>query len=162
MHKLIKIDKKQSKIPYLHTTIPVEKSISEIKELLIKYGCERVITDSSKVRIGNKDYPAEMMGFVHKGTRYIIHFPITITFKGRYNEEILDMRISGRIVYNKIKALLVDVEIDYLNFNQAMVQFIAIPTSNGEIVSLAEYVELNQKQIQGGITNFFQIGDGSK
>lgn len=161
MHKVIKIVSNQkSLIPYLQTRVSLESSLSDIKELLRKYGCERVISDDSNQVIGNKTYRVYTIGFQQKGIRYIIHFPITVIVKGKVKQEIVDMRVSGRIVYNKIKSLLVDVEIGYLSFSQAMVQFIAIPAPNGDIMSMAEYVELNQNQLQTGITKFFQIGDG--
>jgi hypothetical protein len=140
--------------------VSLESSISDIKELLRKYGCERVITDDSDLVITNKTYRVYTIAFQQKGIRYIVQFPVTTIVKGREKKEIIDMKISGRIVYNKIKSLLVDVEIGYLSFSQAMIQFVAIPTPNGDVVSMAEYVESNQIQLQSGINNFFQIGDG--
>ena len=69
------------------------------------------------------------------------------------------MNVSGRIVYNKVKALLIDVDIEYLDFAQAMVPFMLLPTASGRPTTVTDILTLGTideraKQVR------FLLGDG--
>jgi hypothetical protein len=113
--------------PYTYTEAPFDRSLASIEALLQKFGCTR-IAKSQDLR-GN--VPLITLLFEKEGVAYVIPFPVTY-----YPKEKLNMAISGRIVYYKVKALLVDVEIGMLSFLQAMSPYLAI-----EGAPLYEYVE---------------------
>jgi hypothetical protein len=69
------------------------------------------------------------------------------------------MNVSGRIMLNKIKALLVDVEMEFLSFEQAMMPFQLIAGRDGQPVTIQDYVDENRDTIASG-KNVFMLGDG--
>jgi len=143
-HKTVTLRKRGEKergAAYVETSVPFSRSLSEIKDLLNRYGCEKVLEFTE--RCG--DITQYSLAFENRGSKFLIEFPITY-LKGKPPK--LNMNISGRIIYNKVKALLVDVEIDYLDFSQAMVPFMLLPTASGRPVTVTDLLTLedvNQK-----------------
>lgn len=128
-HKIVTLKRG---FPYTSTTVPFQKSVGQIMGMLGKYGCTRigVVTDTIE------DFQTTTMVFERAGAAYLIEFPVTYfeNSKGRR----LNMNISGRIIHDRIKALLVDVEIGYLDFSQAMMAYRAIPGPDGRAVALQD------------------------
>ncbi|MCJ7697787.1 MAG: hypothetical protein MUO73_05615 [Thermoplasmata archaeon] len=163
-HKFIEIKKARKTImPYLNTTVSFDKSFSEIQALLIKFGCEDLLTRTQPGIVPKLNIPCTFysIGFIQKGTKFLIEFPITIVLTGRYSgNKAVNMNISGRIIYNKVKAMLVDVEIDYLTFQQAMLPYMMLQSPDGRSVPLADFIDENRQQLQSGVGQFFALGNG--
>lgn len=148
--------KNKSILPYLNTTVTFEKSFGEIQGLLMRFGCSDLITrQTPSVVPGTKlNCTQYMIGFVQKGNHFLIEFPILIVPVGRNNEKQVRMNVSGRIMLNKIKALLVDVEMEFLSFEQAMMPFQLIAGRNGSPVTIQDYVDENRADIAMGKSVF--------
>ena len=101
-----------------------------------------------------------MIVFVQKGNHFLIEFPIFIVPVGRNNEKQVRMNVSGRIILNKIKSLLVDVELEFLSFEQAMMPYQLIADRNGQPVTIQDYIDDNRKEIATG-KNVFMLGEGT-
>ncbi|HOX36264.1 MAG TPA: hypothetical protein PLO06_11255 [Methanoregulaceae archaeon] len=149
-HKVITIDiterrdshgHRRRALPYSDTDVGFNQSLGQIKDMLQKFKCERVIDFSESCK--GQEYTIHTVGFEKDGLRYLIEFPITYVenSKGRR----LDMNVSGRIVYYRVKALLVDAEINYLTFHEAMLSYLALPTPQGP----KSVMEVVQEQIEG-------------
>lgn len=68
------------------------------------------------------------------------------------------MDISGRIIHDRIKALLIEVEIGASPFNAAMIQFRALPDpKTGKPVPLENYVIENPDRVALGKFGDFQF-----
>jgi len=137
--------KPDAPLPYTKTHIPFEKSISDIKSLLKKFGADEVMVyeNGEEVKIA----------FRKGGIPYIIDFPI-IYIEGPKTKARLSMDISGRIVYNRIKTILLDVELGTLSFMQAMLRNVALPSPQG-LIPLGDVIEAQQdKIIKGGLVEF--------
>ncbi len=132
--------KSNSRFPYIDTDVALEKSIDDIKKLLKKFQCEEILQYES----------GETMRLIFKkgGVPYIIDFPV-IYIEGKGTAPRLAMQVSGRIVFNEIKATLVNVEMGALDFMQAMLRHIALPAPQG-ITSLGELVESQKDKIIKG------------
>jgi hypothetical protein len=63
------------------------------------------------------------------------------------------MHVSGRVVYNRLKVILLDVEIGSLSFMQAMLRTVALPTPQG-LISLGEVVEAQKDRVITGQIDF--------
>jgi hypothetical protein len=101
-----------------------------------------------------------MIGFVQKGNHFLIEFPIFIIPVGRNHEKEVKMNIGGRIMLNKVKALLVDVELEYLSFEQAMMPFQLVTGTDGKPVTIQDYVDEKRPLIANG-KNIFLLGGGN-
>lgn len=129
MNKVIRL--KHGSLPYTHTketTPSLDKSINEIKALLLKFKCERFQVGEDR----RGEEPLITLWFERLGQVYKLDFPVT------YINEKLDMRVSGRIMYNHIKALLVAAEINYLDFSQVMMGYRALPDGKGGAVTIQD------------------------
>jgi len=119
-HKILKL--KKDTLPYTHErkanpTPSLERSIEEIKKLLIKF-------KAGQFNINERhegDLVLITLAFERLGQVYMLEFPVT------YLNDKLDMRVSGRIMYHHLKALLVAVETTYLDFSQALMGYRALP-----------------------------------
>lgn len=157
-HKVVTIKTGRHKvISYIDTEISFERSLSEIQTLLLKYNCERIIHDYQLRQRGSVVEPLHTLGFVQKGTKFIIEFPVV--FLERKSGKVLRMEVSGRIMFNKIKALLIDVELGYLDFREAMIPYAALQAPDGRIVSVTDAFIESSDQLQQGIF-FPQLGSG--
>lgn len=128
------------KFPYIDTDIPFERSIEEILKLLNKFKCDEILT----YRAGDEF----KIAFKKGGWPYLIEFPFTYT-QGKRRQRELNMRISGRIVYNRIKSVLVDATLDELEFMQAMFRYVALPTPSG-LVLLTDIVAAQKDKVIKG------------
>ena len=118
-------------MPYTHIsrdTPSFDRSVAQIETMLATFGCARM-------QVG-KEYAQDSiratLWFEFHGAVHKIDFPVT------YLNDKLDMRVSGRLIYHHIKALLVAVETDYMDFAQAMMQYRALPDGNGALVAMHE------------------------
>jgi hypothetical protein len=163
-HKVIEIIRKQGKMPYLDTTVDFNKSFGEVQALLRKFGCEDIMTRSQVSSVPKLKIHCDLhtIAFVHKGTKFLIEFPVVIVTQGRFGDERkLNMNVSGRIIFNKVKAMLVDVEIEYLTFSQAMMPFRIVAAQDGRPITMQEFVDENQTRLAdpGGMERLL-IGSG--
>ena len=112
---------------YVNTKVSFENSKHQIKQMLKKNGCDK-IADFEDTSTG-----LSKIIFEKDNVSFIVEFPITYVERGRkFNKtKDLDMKVSGRIIHDRIKSLLIAIEINYLNFTQAMMPFIALQSSNG-------------------------------
>lgn len=163
--KIIEIRRKDGKMPYLDTEVAFDKSFAEVQALLRKFGCEDVFTRSQASTIPKMKIPCTLfsIGFIHKGTKFLIEFPVTVIVQGRNDaDRKLNMNVSGRIVLNKVKALLVDVEIEYLTFEQAMLPFQLVAARDGRTVTVAQFVDENRdKMLNVGAMECLLLGGGA-
>jgi len=131
-HKIITLKRG---FPYVGTTVPFQTSIGQIMGMLGKHKCARigVVTEAAG------DITTTTIVFERAGASYLVEFPVTYyqDSKGRR----LNMNISGRIIHDRIKALLIDVEINYLEFSQAMMAYRAIPGPEGRPITLQDAYE---------------------
>ena len=169
MHKIITIwigggtdrsGRRRKPMPYAGTDTPFLRSVAEIKAMLQKFKCETII-DYQKQGTDPKygDLAFNTIGFEKDGLKYLIEFPITFVenSKGKH----LNMDISGRIVYNRIKALLVDAEIEYLTFHEAMLPYLALQTPHGPM-SVMEVVQSQLSEIKKGTSGLFLLPGGNR
>lgn len=140
-----KIINLESKFPYLTTDVPLEQSKNDIKALLRKFKCEEILDYESGENV--------RIAFKKQGIPYIIDFPV-IYVEGKKTKMRPAPQIAGRIVYNKIKAVLADLTLEESDeFMQAMLRFIGIPTPQG-MISLGELVEMQKDKIIKGQIEF--------
>lgn len=142
-------------LPYAETGVGFNQSVGQIKDLLEKFNCEKIVDFSETIK--GQPYPVRTVGFQKDGLRYLIDFPITYIENSKYKK--LNMDVSGRIVFNRIKALLVDAEIEYLTFHEAMLPYLALPTPNGTI-SVMEAVQSQIENIKSGTQGLFLLTRG--
>jgi len=142
----------QKGFPYWDTEVPFERSLEQIKAMLRKHGCQKIaeMTDGDIAKVV----------FEKEGRIYLIDFPITyIEKKNRHQKTTeLAMRISGRIIHDRIKALLVGVEVQYMGFHQAMVGFLAVQGPEGRPVALMDRVD----DLKGKMDQLFLPDPGVK
>jgi len=130
--------------PYRNTDVPFEKSLADIKNLLRKFKCDEILTHEAGDLI--------KIAFKKEGIPYMIDFPL-IYLEGKKTPARLEMGISGRIVYNRLKANLLEVEIGSLSFMQAMLRSVALPSAQG-LVTMGEVVEAQKDSIIKGQISF--------
>lgn len=138
---------------YTRTDVPIEKSMAEIRKMLQDAGCSRIGTqDDMRGKI-----PLYTLIFEKDGIPFMIEFPI-IYERVRGRADNLRMDLSGRIIRDRIKALLIEVEIGVSPFPAAMAQFTAIADrSTGAPVQMENYLLDHQKEIPAG-TLFLSAG----
>ncbi|MFA7121543.1 MAG: hypothetical protein WC277_08665 [Bacilli bacterium] len=131
-HKVVSLKRG---FPYTSTTVPFQTSVGQIMGLLGKYKCARigVVTEAAG------DITTTTLVFERDGATYLVEFPITYYIDSRGKR--LNMNISGRIIHDRLKALLIDVEIGYLDFSQAMMGYRALPDGSGKMISLQDAYE---------------------
>lgn len=162
MHKFINVNaKNKSILPYLNTTVDFTKSFGEIQGLLMKFGCADLITRQTPSKVPGTTLNCTLytIGFVQKGNHFLIEFPVFIVPFGRDYHKEVRMNVSGRIMLNKVKALLVDVEMEFLSFEQAMMPFQLIAGRDGLPTTIQDYIDENRAEIATG-KNVFMLGDG--
>lgn len=144
VHKIVTLKKRDRSghdSPYVSTEVLFSRSLVQIKELLDRYGCEKILEFTEK----RQDLLYYSLAFENRGVKFLVEFPITYLAG---NPSKLSMNVSGRIIYNKIKALLVDVEINYLDFNQAMVPFMLLPTPSGQPVTATDILTIEDAEVR--------------
>ena len=145
MHKKVKLEQGYN---YTGTTVPFSRSVGQIKDLLTSHG---VLKIAEMTDFNTEGEQISTIAFEHFGIPYVIEFPITYV-KYVKKPDALNMNISGRIVFDRIKALLIQVDIEYLSFSQAMMPFIAIPSETGTmgVKPLEESILENDEQLKSG------------
>ncbi len=74
---------------------------------------------------------------------------------------ILMIAISGRIIHDRIKALLIEVELDVLDFSQGMMAFLAIRGKTGRPQALQDYIVDNKERLATGTFDItYQLPEG--
>ena len=157
-HKIVTLRKRKKDghdSPYVTTDIPFGRSLTEIKDMLRRYGCEKILTFEEVVG----SIPAHSLAFDFKGTKFLIEFPITYLANPNGSGKALNMNVSGRIIYYKVKALLIDVELNHLDFNQAMVPFMLLPTASGRPTTVTDILTIRDvNERSRGVQ--FMLGNG--
>lgn len=154
MHKVVKLKVLgNGHYPYEGTKATLEMSVGEIKTLLGKHGCTRIaeMTDQR-----GKD-PLVTLAWEHSGIPFMVEFPVTYSPQGK-----LRMEISGRIIFHRIKAMLIEVEIDLWSFTQAMSPFLALPGADGRLEPMYDYVEEHRAELTARVLIFPQLTTGER
>ncbi len=136
--------KPDAPLPYTKTVIPFDRSILDVKALLKKFGADEIMVYENNLEV--------KIAFRKGGVPYIIDFPL-IYIEGPKTPARLSMEISGRIVYNRIKTILLDVELGTLSFMQAMLRNVALPSAQG-LVPLGDIIEAQADKIIKGQVEF--------
>ena len=127
---------------YTGTAVSFDRSLLQIQAMLEKHGCSRIAIQKDM----RGEIPTVTLLFEKAGMPFIIEFPII--YERRKNvPDKLRMDVSGRIIHDRIKALLIEVELDILDFSQAMMSFIAIPDKTGRPQMLQDFVLDNKNQL---------------
>lgn len=152
-HKIAKIELGAN---YTGTTVSFDRSIMQIQAMLEKHKCSRIAIQKDM----RGDIPTVTLLFEKAGLPYIIEFPIIYERRKR-DADKLRMDISGRIIHDRIKALLIEVELNVLDFSQGMMAFLAIPDKSGRPQALQDYVMDNRNQLaQGTFDIKYQLPEG--
>jgi hypothetical protein len=130
---------------YAATTVPFDKSLSQIKTLLQQHGCTKIAVQEDTAG----EFPLVTLLFMKDSLPDMIQFPVTYLEKSKKGRE-LKMEISGRIIHDRVKALLIEVDIHMADFSQAMMRFIALPSSDGQLRTLENVVLEQRDRIAGG------------
>jgi hypothetical protein len=146
--------KKHRHFPYADSSTPIHQSIAEIKTLLNRFTCERIIDYSET---GRDSVALHTVGFEKDGNRFLIEFPITYT--ENKSGKKLNMSVSGRIVLNRVKALLIDAEIEAMSFQEAMLPYLLLPTTSGRPMTVSDILTLPDIGERSRETTFL-LGDG--
>jgi len=141
-HKIVRINPGAN---YTSTTVNFDRSILQIQAMLEKHKCSRIAIQKDM----RGDLPTVTLLFEKDGIPYIIEFPI-IYEKRKNTPDKLRMDVSGRIIHDRIKALLIEVELNILDFSQGMMAFLAISDKTGRPQSLQDFVLDNKGKITPG------------
>jgi hypothetical protein len=167
MHKVITVwvgrgdsrGRSHAGLPYAKTETPFDRSVADIKALLRKFECDKIADFSETVKdpkMGRIELVT--IGFEKDGMKYLIEFPIT--FVEHSGGKHLNMDVSGRIIYNRIKAQLTDLEIGYLTFHEAMFANLAIPSAEGGAKTIMDVVQDQLPSIRQGSFSLLQLMPG--
>jgi hypothetical protein len=131
---------------YKETEVPIDRTMAEIKTMLVKNGCSRIgIQDDMRGK-----FPLYTLIFEKDSMPYMIEFPVV--YERRASGDRLNMNLSGRIIRDRIKALLMEVEIGMSPFPAAMAQFVAIADrSTGQPTQMENYIAEHPKEIPSGM-----------
>lgn len=154
-HKIVRIE---SGANYTGTTVNFDRSAMQIQMMLEKHKCSRIAIQKDM----RGELPTVTILFEKAGLPYIIEFPI-IYEKRKRDADKLRMDVSGRIIHDRIKALLIEVELNVLDFSQGMMSFLAIPDKTGRPQALQDYVLDNKGQLATGSFDItYQLPEGKK
>ena len=130
---------------YTGTVVEFTRSIEQIKQMLMKHGCAQI---GEMRTIDNQGIPCIVLVFKNHDTPFAIEFPITYV-RTKSGKKELNMNISGRIIHDRVKSLLVEVDIGYLDFTQAMMPYLIVSTQTGQM-ALEDAVRLNEDSFKRG------------
>jgi hypothetical protein len=131
---------------YTKTEVSLDRSMNEIKKMLLDNGCTRIGTQEDL----RGKVPIHTLIFEKDGLPFMIEFPVVYE-RLRNNPDKLRMDLSGRIIRDRIKVLLMEVEIGASPFTAAMAQFVAIADrSTGHPVQMENYMLEHQSEIPSG------------
>jgi hypothetical protein len=152
-HKIVKISPGAN---YTGTTVNFDRSVLQIQAMLEKHKCSRIAIQKDM----RGDLPTITLLFEKAGLPYIIEFPIIYESR-KHTVDKLRMDVSGRIIHDRIKAMLIEVELNVLDFSQGMMAFLAIPDKTGRPQALQDYVLENKNQISAGTFDItYQLPSG--
>lgn len=149
-HKMVVLKRTGSHYPYEGTKVPFDRSMGQIKGMLAKHGCARIAEMNDR----RGEAPQVTLMWEKEGIPFMVEFPITYSPRKE-----LRMEISGRIIHDRIKAMLIEVEIDLWSFVQAMSPFLALPGRDGRPEPMYEYVEEHRAELTAHSQIFPQIED---
>lgn len=150
--RIVKLKRTGNHYPYESTQVPLEKSIAAIKILLTKHGCTRI----AEMTDHRGKEALVTLAWEQSGIPFMVEFPIIYAPGGAPR-----MDVSGRIIHDRIKAMLIEVEIDLWSFVQAMSPFIALPGPDGKAEPMYEYITEHGAALTKGLPLFPQLGGGS-
>jgi len=148
--------------PYYNTEVSFDRSLMQIQAMLEKHKCTRIVLQKDL----RGDTPTTTLLFEKAGLPFIIEFPVIYTEKSTGNSyspkvKQLKMEISGRIIHDRIKALLIDVELGVQNFEQALLQFLLVRGKDGQPEMLQDFVLERRDQLaQGTFDIAYQLPSG--
>jgi len=141
-HKIVML---KSDAHYMGTTVNFERSLSQIQAMLEKHGCTR-IANQKDIR---GEYPLISLLFEKDNIPYLIDFPVIYEEKKRGPKE-LRMDVSARVIHDRIKALLIEQEMNLMDFSQAMMQFLALPDGHGGMTMMQDRILEQYDQLSQG------------
>ncbi len=149
---------------YYGTTVPFDKSMNDIIKLLRKHNCSK-IAPIEQAGIP----PLHTLFFEKDRMPYLIEFPLTYIEKRNGNQysplvKHLHMQISGRVIHDRIKALLIEVEFGIYEFEEVMMPMLLVKDNAGRNKSLSEFITENKDRIVTGtvfatVQNLLPAGD---
>jgi hypothetical protein len=136
---------KPNRTIYKETEVPIDRTMAEIKLMLVRNGCSRIgIQDDMRGEI-----PLYTLIFEKDNLPYMIEFPVV--YERRASGNRLNTNLSGRIIRDRIKVLLMEVEIGMSPFTAAMAQFVAIADrSTGKPTPMENYIAEHSEEIPAG------------
>jgi hypothetical protein len=159
-HKIVTIDIRGKKhFPYLEEHVNFQNSVSQIQTLLQKYQCDQIATAQKQVTdTKHGSFTVHSLAFIVRGERFLIEFPVIYIRNSQ--RTTLRMDISGRVVFHKLKALLIDVEIGYLDFMEAMMPYRVITLPDGRQMPLVDYVIQHGTELSAGTADLLALPGG--
>lgn len=148
--------------PYYDTDVSFDRSLMQIQAMLEKHKCSRIALQKDM----RGDIPTTTLLFEKNGLPFIIEFPVIYTEKSTGNQHSpkvkkLKQEISGRVIHDRIKALLIDVEIGVQDFEQALLQFLLVRGKDGRPQMLQDFVLERKDQLaQGTFDIVYQLPGG--
>lgn len=135
---------------YYGTTVPFDKSVNDIIKLLRKHGCSKIAPIEQA-----GDPPLHTLFFEKDMMPYLIEFPLTYVEKHETNQfsrmvKTLHMQISGRVIHDRIKALLIEVEYGIYGFDEVMLPHLLVRDNSGQNKALSEFMIENRNRIATG------------
>lgn len=118
--------------PFKSAKTPFDQSMKELKRMLAKRGCTQVAELTDYV----DSIERTSIAFMFHGVPYRVDVPVIYTNQRDSSNRIVkrqNTRIAGRIVVAHIKALIVDVELGLMDFQQAMVGHMVLPSAEGSV-----------------------------
>ena len=143
----MKIVKIKRGFPYFGTKVPFDKTISQIKEMLKRFGSDKI------AEMDDSNTGKRILAFTNKGKSYLIEFPETFIEVGQRYQKKMESRpdIGARIIHDRIKALLISVELEFLEFDQAMLPYLLVQGLNGRPTTLEERIG----ELKGTVDHLF-------
>lgn|GEM_PF-2831641 len=161
-HKIVTIDVRGKKhFPYLEEHVNFQNSMGQIQTLLQKYNCDQIATAQKQVTdTKHGAFNVYSLAFLVRGERFLIEFPVIFVRNSAGTK--LRMDISGRVIFYKLKALLIDVEFGYLDFVEAMLPFRIVTLPNGQQIPLADYVMQHGPELSAGTADLLALPGGDR
>jgi hypothetical protein len=154
-HRIAKIE---AGAAYTGTTVPFDRSLLQIQALLEKHKCTRIAIQKDM----RGEIPTVTLLFEKAALPYIIEFQIIYERRMR-DAYKLRLYISARVIHDRIKALLIEVDLNILDFSQGMMAFLMIPDKTGRPQALQDFVMDNKGQISQGTFDIrYQLPSGDR
>lgn len=141
-HKIVVL---KSTAHYMGTSVNFDRSLLQIQALLEKHECGRIATQKDT----RGEYPLITMLFEKDRIPYMIEFPVIFEENKRGPKE-LRMDVSARVIHDRIKALLIEQEMNLMDFSQAMMQFLALPDGHGGMSMMQDMVLEQHERLSAG------------